>query len=35
LASDGMMVKRPILISDDFILAGFNETEWKAALLGK
>jgi len=32
LASDGMLVKRPVLIGDDFILVGFNEAEWKAAL---
>ena len=32
LASDGMLVKRPILISDDFVLVGFKEAEWKAAL---
>lgn len=32
LASDGMIVKRPILIGDDFVLVGFNETEWGAAL---
>lgn len=32
LASDGMLVKRPILISDNFVLVGFNETDWKAAL---
>jgi arsenate reductase len=32
LASDGMMVKRPILVGDGFVLAGFNEEEWKAAL---
>ena len=28
LASDGMLVKRPILIGDDFILLGFKESEW-------
>ena len=32
LASDGMMVKRPILVGDGFVLSGFNEEEWKAAL---
>ena len=32
LASDGMIVKRPILIGDGFVLIGFNETEWKAVL---
>ena len=29
LASNGMLVKRPILISDDFSLIGFKEEEWK------
>lgn len=32
LASDGMLVKRPILIGDGFVLLGFKETDWKAAL---
>lgn len=32
LASDGMLVKRPILIGDGFILVGFDETKWKAAI---
>jgi len=32
MASDGMLVKRPILISDDFVLVGFKEAEWEAAL---
>lgn len=31
LASDGMLVKRPLLISDDFVLVGFNEDSWKKA----
>ena len=29
LATDGMLVKRPLLIGDDFVLVGFKETEWK------
>ena len=33
LASDGMLVKRPMLISDDFILSGFKEAEWVEKLL--
>ena len=34
LASDGMLVKRPILVTDDgVILTGFKETDWEAALL--
>ena len=28
LASNGMLVKRPLLISDDFALIGFKEDEW-------
>lgn len=32
LSTDGMMVKRPILISDDFILVGFKEEEWKSTI---
>lgn len=32
LASNGMLVKRPILISDDKILVGFKEEEWKKIL---
>ena len=30
LASDGMLVKRPILVGDGFVLVGFKEDEWKA-----
>ena len=33
LASDGMLVKRPLLISSDRVLAGFKEDEWKDVLL--
>lgn len=29
LASDGMLVKRPLLISDEFVLVGFKDNEWK------
>lgn len=28
LASNGMVVKRPIVVGDDFVLVGFNEKEW-------
>jgi len=31
LASDGMLVKRPLLVGDGFVLVGFREDEWKAA----
>ena len=32
LASDGMLVKRPIVIGEDFVLVGFKEAEWKEYL---
>lgn len=32
LASDGMLVKRPLLIGCDFVLAGFRESEWSDKL---
>ena len=28
LASDGMLVKRPLVVSDGFVLTGFKEEEW-------
>ena len=33
LASDGMLVKRPLLIGDDFVLVGFKESEWNSILV--
>lgn len=33
LASDGMLIKRPLLISDNNILVGFKEEEWKDVLI--
>lgn len=33
LAADGMLVKRPLLIGSDFVLAGFKEEQWKDKLL--
>ncbi len=32
LATDGMLVKRPLLVSDDFVLVGFKEAEWESCL---
>ena len=32
LASDGMLVKRPLLVGGDFVLVGFKETEWAKAI---
>jgi arsenate reductase len=28
LSTDGMLVKRPLVVHDDFILTGFKEAEW-------
>lgn len=33
LATDGMLVKRPLLVGDDFVITGFKEEEWKEKLL--
>lgn len=35
LASDGMLVKRPLVVGEDFILVGFKATEWENTLLNK
>ena len=32
LATDGMLVKRPLAIGDGFVLTGFKETDWEARL---
>lgn len=32
LASDGMLLKRPLLIGDDFVLVGFKESDWATRL---
>ena len=29
LATDGMLVKRPILVGSDFVFVGFKQTEWQ------
>ena len=33
LASDGMLVKRPLIVGDNFALVGFKENEWSESLL--
>ena len=33
LATDGMLVKRPLVVGDGFVLTGFKEAEWKEKLL--
>jgi len=32
LATDGMLVKRPLLVGDDFVLTGFRQNEWEERL---
>ena len=32
LATDGMLVKRPLVVGDGFVLAGFKESEWEEKL---
>ena len=32
LATDGMLVKRPLLVGNSFVLTGFRAAEWEAAL---
>lgn len=32
LATDGMLVKRPIVVGEDFVLTGFREKEWEENL---
>lgn len=33
LVSDGLLVKRPLLVGDEFVLVGFGQKEWEEALL--
>ena len=33
LSENGMLVKRPIVVSDNFVLVGFKEEDWKDKLL--
>lgn len=33
LATNGMLVKRPLVVGDDFVLTGFKEKEWAEKLL--
>ncbi len=35
LAKDGMLVKRPLLVGEDFVLIGFRLTEWEETLLNR
>lgn len=33
LSSDGMLVKRPLLVGEDLVLVGFKEKEWEEKLI--
>ena len=33
LAADGMLVKRPLVVTEDAVLVGFREKEWEETLL--
>ncbi len=33
LASDGMLVKRPLLVGDDFVLTGFKDSIWNEVII--
>lgn len=35
LATDGMLVKRPLIIGEDFALPGFKEKEWLEKGIGQ
>jgi arsenate reductase len=32
LASDGMLVKRPLVVTDEIVLTGFKESDWQKLL---
>ena len=33
LATDGMLVKRPVVVAENFVLTGFKEKEWEENIL--
>lgn len=35
LATDGMLVKRPLIVMEDKVLTGFKESEWQEKILAK
>ncbi len=35
LATNGMLVKRPLVVGEDFVLTGFREKEWEEKILEK
>lgn len=32
LSTDGMLIKRPVIVAEDFVLTGFKEAEWEERL---
>ena len=35
LSTNGMLVKRPLVVGDEFVLVGFKESEWESRLKTK
>ena len=35
LATNGMLVKRPLVVGEDFVLTGFREIDWEEKVLGE
>lgn len=35
LATNGMLVKRPLVVGEDFVLTGFREKDWEEKVLGE
>ncbi len=33
LGTDGMLIKRPLIVAEDFVLVGFREKEWEERLV--
>ena len=33
LATNGMLVKRPLVVGDDYVLVGFKEKEWEERMV--
>ena len=33
LATDGMLVKRPLVVGEDFVLVGFKESKWQEKMI--
>ena len=33
LSTDGMLVKRPLLVGDDFVVVGYKEEQWNKVVL--